>query len=65
MIPAYDDNEGLHFRLIDELQSYDKSTKIRARFAGVVLKTVRDERIASFTSIPSPIQFPTARQQLR
>mgnify|MGYP000961916532 CR=1 FL=1 len=55
MIPAYEDNEGLHFRLIDELHSFDKSSKIKSRFAGVVLKVNKDDRNVAFTGKLLPI----------
>lgn len=48
MIPAYDEQEGLHFRQIEELHPFDKSSKVKARFAGIVLKVSRDDKITSF-----------------
>ena len=48
IVPAYDEQEGLFFRQIDELYPFDKSSKVKARFAGIVLKVIRDEKITSF-----------------
>lgn len=48
MIPAFDEQEGLCFRQISELYPFDKASKVKARFAGIVLKVIRDEKITSF-----------------
>jgi hypothetical protein len=51
IVPAYDEQEGLFFRQIDELYPFDKSSKVKARFAGIVLKVIRDEKITSFVGM--------------
>ena len=42
------DNQGLSFLTIADLHSLDKSSKLRGRFVGIVLRVPKDQRFVNF-----------------
>ena len=52
--------EGLPCRLIEELSLCEREQRVRGKFAGQVLKVLRDEKFTSFIGTCLPMQFPTA-----